>query len=145
MNRLSFVAKPKSDRGQWQYFAVPAEKHIAGSVTGIKVFCEMLDALAGPDGHAVPTTFIFEALAKAMNEREKKSRSGAALQFVFLLGEVVTFFAKNAAYQSWLDERQAQFQAYAEAFDAKEVKTAADFVARMSAARATKAAKGGRA
>lgn len=142
MKKLSFHAAATKRGTIKEFFAVPNENADDGQVTGIKVFRELLDAIkADVDGLSAVNRFIYPTLldmAGALTESEENSRSGAARTVLSMLGEAVSFMAKNANFEDWLDAKLIEAEEMKLFFAEREAKEKAEFIARMTAGKAAK-------
>ena len=140
MNSPSFYKSGKRV-AQDNWFAVPAEEAQDGHITGVNAMQQILDSLKttgdhGRSGNVVFWRFI-QDLGKAMEEsRGNKSRRHAAWKTAILIEDALEFFAQKANYAQWLQAKLAESEKQKVYWDAKRATENADFVRRMSEARA---------
>ena len=121
------------------WFAVPAENHQDGRVSGIKALREILDTYKEGSKSDVILWRIVKDLGTAMQEKgTKKDRHAAAWWFVAHLSDTLTFFANNTNYGKWLDSQLAEAQRSKARADAEDAKEKAEFVRRMKEAQAAR-------
>lgn len=131
-------------RGQpTNFFAVPAQSYAEGRVTGIEVMRELLETMKQHDGvgRAVPMMPFMRDVGQALTEQADKCRRPAATELVWLIADALEHFAGYADFDKWLDAKQAEAEESAAQYAELEAQDKAEFVARMKAGKAAKAAK----
>lgn len=133
----SFATEVRSLRGKFisdSYFDLSAHGGVTGEQAGLAVARELLELSATGNCHALSLPTIFDHLAAANGDHEKRAR----LAFLLVVDEMFKFAARHANFHKYIDGQAAR---YAETekwlADAVEKEKAA-FVERMKAARLAK-------
>ena len=134
-------------RGQpANFFAVPAQSYVEGRVTGIEVMRELLETMKqhkqqDGGGRAVAMMPLMRDVGLALTEQADKCRRPAATELVWLMADALEHFAGYADFDKWLDAKQSEAEASAARYAELVAHDKAEFVARMKAGKAAKAAK----
>jgi hypothetical protein len=144
---MSCYVPPTNRRESGEYFAVPAQNLADGTVTGIKIFREMLELMREGDGAGKPVAMMpfMRDVGRALTEEATPGRRPAATTLVWLMADALESFAKRADFQPWLAAQQANAESYAARYAELVAYDKAEFVARMKKGKAAKAAKAGQA
>lgn len=148
---LSFITQQISRNGGWigeRCFDVPAEDYVSGNITGYRCAGELLAALQCGYGPYIPLNNILDEVITATHESfDKTGRRGAAVTFLEVVRESLTFIAKHAMHTDFVAGRIARAEQYQAYFAESEASEKAAFVQRMKDAKAAKAqrANGGAA
>lgn len=148
---LSFITQQISRNGGRigeRCFDVPEEDYLAGNITGYRCAGELLAALQCGYGPYIPLNNILdEAITVTHESFDKTGRRGAAVAFLEVVRESLTFMAKHARHTEFVSGRIARAEQYQAYFAESEASEKAAFVQRMKDAKAAKAqrANGGAA
>ena len=124
------------------FFAVPNEDCANGAVTGTKIFREILEAMESHgERNAVIMWPLLRDMGLALSEKGGKGRSAAAMEISWLMADALLYLAKNSNFKPWLDRKLAEAEKSKVWWDERDAKHKAEFVARMKAGKAAKAAK----
>lgn len=144
---LSFVTTRRSKRGKalgMNYFDVPAMDYDDGFIVGMQLGKEMLDFLKRHKTKGNNFTNVLKAVGVHMAAAPKRytdiSTAHVARGYMEVIREMVTFGARHASFQPWIDDRVAQIQSSKQADLERTQRAKDEFVQRMKAAREKKIA-----
>ena len=139
---LSFITQEVSRNGGWageRCFDVPAEGYGPGRITGLRCAAELLQALQRGYGPHISVRDITEAAMQASNEKSATaSRSSAGYGFMTILEDAMQFMAKHAKHEQYMANKIAEAEHMRARIEEQDAREKADFVQRMSAAKAEK-------
>lgn len=134
--------KPRKGSTPSNFFAVPDEDFSTGMVTGTKLFIEILEAMQkSGESHPCHAQLLIGEMGADLKKKGSKSRRGAATTISWLMADALLGFSKHVDFKPWLDRKLAEAEQAKEHFDIGEAKHKTEFVARMKAGKAAKAAK----
>lgn len=116
------------------------EDFYSGRVTGYRCAAELLDSLArGYGPHIIKQHVIKEALQASDDPYSNPSRRGAGSAFMEIVGEALTFMARNSLHGQYMAAKIAEAERLQTTMAELDAKEKAAFVERMKAARLSKA------
>lgn len=123
------------------YFDVPAQSYGDGWSTGMEAAAQFMDALRDNPRRDF-ALWVLEEVAKAAGEESEESRRGAAVGFLRMIEAMLRAAARDYDGGRWIRERREEHDLCRAALQEKEremnAERAADFIARMKAAKQAK-------
>jgi hypothetical protein len=138
---LSCITRQETTRGAWlsdNCFDVPAEDYGEGNLTGCRIAAEFMRAAAEGKKGFDPLDVIKDA-CKALDERDKSGRRGAAVGFMRTLEELLVGLAPAVMRTGYIENQIEQSLKWRRETAERKAAEGLDFARRMEIAKAAKA------